>query len=331
MSNTDRPWTRRLSRREVLLLGAGAFAVAVVPAALRRNRRRLVRRSIPVMGTIAEISVVHRDPQAAERAIDLALAELRWVDRTMTRYADASDVGRANRLAAHDGVLVSAATALVVREALEWASATGGRFDPALARVSELWDVTRRTAPPAEPLWRRFAGRQLYRALDVEPRGAQVRFADPDVGIDLGGIAKGYGVDRAVAALRTGGVTDAVVDAGGDLFAMGRSADGDRWRVGIRSPAAPDTIQQSAELEDAAIATSGDYFQGFDYGGRRYGHILDGSTGAPRMTPRHSVSVLADRCLTADAAATAVFGLGPEDAARVLQGAAPSARVVSVL
>jgi FAD:protein FMN transferase len=320
-----------LSRRQVILLGAGAFAVALVPAALRLRRRRLIQRSIPVMGTIAEISVVHRDPGAAERAIDLALAELRWVDRTMTRYAVGSDVGRANRLAGADAVAVSAATALVVREALEWAAATGGRYDPALARVSELWDVTRRTAPPAGSRWRRYAGRRLYRFLDVDPGRPRLRFDDPDVGIDLGGIAKGYAVDRAVEALRQAGMTDAVVDAGGDLYAMGRSADGDRWRVGIRSPADPGMIQGTEELEDAAIATSGDYFQGFDYHGRRYGHIMDAATAAPRVSRLHSVSVLADRCLTADAGATAAFGLAPEAADRLVRQASPGARVVSVL
>jgi thiamine biosynthesis lipoprotein len=192
-----------------------------------------------------------------------------------------------------------------------------------------LWDVEHRTTPPSAGDLRRLAGRHLYRALDVEG-GARprVRLTDRDAAIDLGGIAKGYAVDRAAGALRRRGVTRGIVNVGGDLYAIGRSADGDPWRVGIRSPADPDGLMGTLEVADAAVATSGDYERFFEYRGRRYHHLLDPETAAPRVSAAHSVTVRASSCMDADAAATAVFGLGQADAARLLRATGRGAELV---
>jgi thiamine biosynthesis lipoprotein len=120
----DRTRPRHPTRREALALGVGAFVVAAVPFA-RARRRHLVRRTIPVMGTIAEVAVVDRDAARAQQAIDAAFAELRWVEARMSRYSPTSDVGRANSAPAGEGVAVSDATADVLEAALGWADATG--------------------------------------------------------------------------------------------------------------------------------------------------------------------------------------------------------------
>lgn len=332
MRNADRPESPRFSRREVLALGVGAFVVATMPLAARA-RRALVRRTLPVMGTIAAFAVVDGDPPHAHAAIDAAMEELRRVDRLMTRFSETSEIGRANRLAATRPVAVSGATAVVLREALGWAEASEGAFDPAIGRAVRLWDVSHRTVPPPDAAVRRLAGRSFYRALDLDTwrGGPVVRFTDPDVALDLGGIAKGYGVDRAVEALRRAGITQAIVSVGGDLYAVGGAEDGGPWRIGIQSPHDPSRLAAELDVRDAAVATSGDYLQFFRHGGRRYHHLLDPTTGAPRHTPVHSVTVMAGACLTADAAATAVFGLAPARAARVLGARAAGARIVSTI
>jgi thiamine biosynthesis lipoprotein len=320
------------TRREFVALGIGALVVASLPVALRgrgRGRGALARRSVPVMGTIADIAVVHRDPQHAQAAIDAAIAELRFVDRTMTRFSRDSDVGRANLGAASAPVALTPQTELVLEQALRWAEASDGAFDPCLARALELWDVGHRDLPPSAAEVSRLAGRGLYRYLELGRRaGAPVAlFRDRDVGIDLGGIGKGYGVDRAVEALRAHGVQRGIVNVGGDLYAVGASEDGDPWKVGVRDPADPNGIIASFEVSDRAVATSGDYVRFFQYGGRRYHHILDPRTGEPSQSGVHSVTVMADDCMTADAAATAVF-CRPDEAQRVLGRRAPAARLV---
>jgi len=300
----------RFRRRDVIALGLGAFVVAAVPFSLRR-RRRLVRAKVPLMGTVAEICVVHDDARFAHGAIDAALAQLREVDRLMSRFRPSSDVGRANLRAAREPVTVSRETADVLAAALRWAESTDGAFDPCLGRAVGLWDVTARCEPPSEHATRALAGRRLYRALDVAKwRGRPVvTFKDADVAIDLGGIAKGHGVDRAVAALREWGIADGLVNVGGDLYALGTSDDGDPWRIGVRSPKDPKRITTTIALTDRAVATSGDYEQFFEHEGTRYHHLLDPKTGAPRQSKTHSLTVTADTCMTADAAATARFGI----------------------
>lgn len=319
MTRADRPSIDRPSRREFLALGVGIFAVTAIPF-VRGRPARLVRRSVPLMGTLADVGVVHENPAYAHAAIDAAFHALREVERRMTRFDPLSDVGRVNRLAATDAVDVSAATATVLEAAIGWAVASDGAFDPCLGRATELWDVGHRTVPPRDGDVRRLAGRHLYRALDVE-RGSRcrVRLTSPDAAIDLGGIAKGFGVDRAVDALRRWGIERGLVNVGGDLYAVGCSADGDPWRVGIRSPADPDRLAGTLEVADAAVATSGDYERFFRYGGRRYHHLLDPATAAPRQAALHSVTVQAPTCLAADAAATAIFGQGEPAARRVLR------------
>jgi len=318
----------RIGRREVIALGVGAFLVATLPRGLRRAHT-LVRRRIPLMGTIAEVAVVHSDRAMAHTAIAAAFSALRETDALMSHYRRDSDVGRANAGAARGPVRVSPETAYVLERALAWARKTGGAFDPCLGRAVRLWDVKRRRSPPAKARVRALAGRDLWQALDLDldDRGGVVRFRDAGVALDLGGIAKGHGVDRAAAALRAHGIEDGLVNVGGDLRALGVSEDGDPWRVGVRDPADPTRIHRTLQVRDLAVATSGDYRQYFDHGGGRYHHLLDPRTAAPRAAAAHSLTITAETCLTADAAATASFGDDDAGVRALLRDAAPDAHM----
>ena len=313
----------RLSRREVISLGIGAFVVSL-PLVRWATRRRLIRRTIPVMGSIAEIAVLHDDEQLAQAAIEAAADRLHWVDRTMTRFGSSSDIARANLRAAREPVPVHAETAAVLLTGIQWARWSEGNFDPCLGNAVQLWNVSDRRTPPSPEETRRFAGRRLYEDLEVgRSQGRDVvRFHEKDLAVDLGGIAKGHAVDLAVAALREAGITDGLVNAGGDLYALGRAEDGGPWQAGVRSPTDPSALVTTVSITDRAIATSGDYEAYFDFGGRRYHHILDPGTGEPRRTPAHTVTVAADTCMAADAAATACFGVPLETAGRILNGRA---------
>ena len=306
------------TRREFLTIGTGVFVALSMPLGVRR-RTPLVKRSFPLMGTLAVVQVAHRNERLAEDAIDAALAELQWVDRTMTRHRPDSDIGRVNLGAGHDGVEVSAETALVIEAALHWSSVSDGNFDPALGSASELWDVLNRHEPPPERAVERLAARGFWRKVDIARtgRGAVVRFNDPDLHLDLGGIAKGYGIDRSIAALRAKGIEHAIVTVGGDLYALGHAPDGAPWQVGIRDPHNLDALASRLEVADRAVTTSGDYERFFNWRGVRYHHLIDPQTAAPRRTPVHSVTVLGSNCMNADAAGTACFGMATDDARRV--------------
>lgn len=320
-----------VGRREFLVLGVGAFVVASSPLVGRRSPR-VVRRTLPIMGTLAEVTVVHGDDRVAQRAIDAAFAALTRVDATMSRYRPDSDVGRANRFAARVPVTIAPATYTVLESALRWASASDGAFDPAIGRVTELWDVQHAHEPPPDRAVRALAARRFYRHVQLgAERGApSVYFTDPDIHLDLGAIAKGYGVDRAADAMRQSGVAHALVNVGGEIVALGEAPDGNPWRVGIQAPDDSRALLGTVEVSDRAIATSGDYEQFFRYRGVRYHHLMDPEIAAPRRTTEHSVTVEAASCMDADAATTAVFGMSGEQSRRVLAVRAADARVVSL-
>lgn len=239
----------------------------------------------------------------------------------MTRFRPDSDIGRANLGAGREGIEISAETALVIEAALHWSSVSDGNFDPALGSASELWDVLHRHQPPPLGAVQRLASRGFWRKVDIARQGgrAVVRFDDRDLHLDLGGIAKGYGIDRAVAALRTKGIIHAIVTVGGDLYALGHAPDGAPWEVGIRDPHHLDRLAGRLAVADRAVTTSGDYERFFNWRGVRYHHLLDPRTAAPRRTPVRSVTVLGGNCMNADAAATAVFGMATDAARRVVR------------
>ena len=332
MSITRDDIRRELGRREFVGLGLGAFVVAAIPMA-RRRPVGVVRRTMPVMGTIAQVAVVHRDPQQAHAAIDAAMAELLWVERTMTRFTDTSDIGRANLFAASEGIIVMPETAYVTSEALRWAAAMDGRYDPAAGAVCALWDVKHRHEPPPADRVAELSGRRFHRVVEVGTShgGSVLRFHDADARLDLGSIAKGYGVDRAVIALRHHGIEKALVVAGGDLYALGSAPDGDPWSIGIQSPTDERAIVGTLRLADRAVATSGTYRQFFRYRGHKYHHIMDPATAQPRVTAMQSLSIVADSVMHADAATTALFGMTEAEITRALAGNLPGATLARIL
>ncbi|MFN8583137.1 MAG: FAD:protein FMN transferase [Gemmatimonadaceae bacterium] len=319
-----------LGRREFVAASAGALVVAAIPAATRR--RTAVKRTIPVMGTLAEFTVVHRDERIAEAAIDRAVAALRDVERRMTRFRNDSEVGQANLGAHLAPVAVSAETHAVVAAGVRWAEASAGAFDPAIGRVVELWDVAHAHEPPRSEAVHRLARRHFYRKIQLgtERGRPSIFFADQDVHLDLGAIAKGYGVDRAIDALRAAGIANGLVDVGGEVAAIGGASGDEPWRIGIADPADPRVVRATVELTDGAIATSGDYEQFFRWRGHRYHHLMDPDTAAPRETPMHSVTIRAGCCMDADAAATATYGMTRGDAQRLLDRMSPGAQVIDM-
>jgi thiamine biosynthesis lipoprotein len=325
----------QLGRREFLAFGVGAFTIAGLPLALSRRERYPgpVHRTLPIMGTVANFAVVHRDPREAHAAIDAAMAELQRVERLMTRFTDTSDIGRANLGAARDGVIVSAETAMVVAESLRWSAATNGTYDPAVGGMVRLWDVINRHEPPPAENTARLAGRQLHLAVDVGTRfgSPALRYHDPDVVLDLGSIAKGYAVDRAVLVLRQHGIEKAVVVVGGDLYALGSAADDTPWRIGVQDPNDDRQLAGEFDVTDGAVVTAGTYRRYFRYRGERYHHLMDPMTAAPRRTAVQSFTVRADSCMHADVAATALFSRSIADANRALSHLAPGASVASRL
>jgi thiamine biosynthesis lipoprotein len=318
--------TAPVDRRTFLALGAGALGVAAAPSWLR-PRERLVRLTVPVMGTIGELAIPARSEPVARQALHAAAAELRRIEGLMTRFQPHSDVGRFNAAPNGTTIEISYETAEVVRASLEWAEASGGAFDPTLERLTALWDPSHVLEPPDEGSvrgavaetggWRALdSGFPSRTAMAAEGRPSLVRA--PGASLDLGGIAKGYGVDQAARVLREHGVFRGLVNVGGDLVALGDGPGGRPWRIGVRDPRGHEGTIQTLDITDAAVATSGDYLRFFEHDGERYHHILDPRTGSPVRSRIRTVTVVAADAMTADASATVAFAMGVERGADVL-------------
>ncbi|MDT8324624.1 MAG: FAD:protein FMN transferase, partial [Bacteroidota bacterium] len=190
--------------------------------------------------------------------------------------------------------------------------ASGGAFDIAVEPLIRTWGFDGDT--PSRPDQHALAvalAASGWRHIRIGTDG-HIR-KTPEAMINFGAIAKGYAVDRAVEVLRGLGVAEGLVNAGGEVRATGGS-----WSIGIQHPRSPSELVAVVDPRGRAIATSGDYEQYFEEGGRRYHHIFDPATGMPARTCQ-SVSVIADDDMTADALATAVFVMGPADGMEFLK------------
>ena len=243
-----------------------------------------------------------------QRALDAVVRE-------MSPWEPLSDLSRYNHAPAGSWVRLPEATLTVLRRAIEVAEASDGAFDPTLGALTDLWGFGPAPfsgAPPqAEaiaPL--REAGGWRRLSLDGE-----TLFQPGGLTLDLNGIAKGFGVDQAAAALDRAGVRSYLVEVGGELRGTGAKPDGQPWWVELeRPPSANDAEKTVVALHDLSIATSGDYRRFFDHEGRRYAHTLDPATGAPVTHATVSVTVLAQDCMSADAWATALTVMPPDAA-----------------
>jgi FAD:protein FMN transferase len=265
-----------------------------------------VRQSRILLGTLVEIQVPRAD-EGAREAVAAAFAEMARIEALMSPHVPGSDVAR---LSGGPGPLeVAPETAEVLALGLEIARGSDGAFDLTLGRLKDLWDLEgeQPQVPAAEAVAEALRGIGPE-ALRLE--GRLVHKREPQLAVDLGGIAKGYAVDRAVELLRRAGVTNASVNAGGDLRLLG--SRGERpWRIGIRHPRSADELLTTLEVSDRAVVTSGDYERYFEADGRRYHHLFDPRTGFPAGAAR-SVTLVADSAMLADGLGTAVFVLGPE-------------------
>ena len=284
-------------------------------------------RSLPIMGTAVECQAFHEAPAQARRAVDAAFAAVRQVDRDMSVYSPDSDIGRLNRAPGRD-VAIGRHTAAVLRASLETGRASGGALDVTITPLLNQWGFygARKEAPGSRQLDAALALVD-YRRVHVDGANGTARLGRHGMQLDLGGIAKGFAVDQAVAALRAQGVRSGMVNAGGDLGLMGRHPDGDPWVVGVQHPLSPARLFMALSVDRGAVATSGNYLRYRVYNGRRYGHLLHPRHGYPADTAL-SMTVVATTAMRADALATAAMVMGRDGLAWI--GSQPGVEAVMV-
>jgi len=308
------------SAAKVGLVAATVFVAACsrqadAPADAKRagHEAHLVARSGLAMGSELTLMAWTADEDPANRAFDAVFAEFNRLDQLMSVWKKDSDILRLNAAAGDHSVPVSKETidALVTaRQVSEW---TEGKFDVTFGALSDIWkfDQDQDDSVPSQAAIAARLPLIDYRKLAIDAPAGTAFLQKKGMRANLGGIGKGYAVDRAVALLKDAGLNDFSIQAGGDLYVAGHR--GDRpWRLGIADPRAPDgAIFARVDLTDSTFSTSGDYERSFIKNGVRYHHILDPATGQPARLSR-SVTIVSKQAVLADGLSTGVFLLGPD-------------------
>ena len=292
--------------------GGAPAAEPPVPRVVVINRK--------CMGTLCEVKAFTHDEGLANRAAARGLAEMDRIEALMTSWTDTSDVARINQAAGLRPVPVHPDTLAVVKRGLWIGELSDGAFDITVGVFRGLWkfDEDNDGTVPDPKAVRRKLRLVNYRDVLVDEAAGTVMLRRKGQKLNLEGMAKGYGVDAAVRAIRKAGLRDFIFHAGGDLYASGSKA-GVNWRVGIQDPRADrGRIIFELPVFDQAFNTSGDYERFVMKDGVRYHHILDARTGFPARGCR-SVTLLCGDAFTADVLDTAVFAVGAEAGMKLIE------------
>lgn len=306
-----------------LLAGCGAGKKAAPGQG--QGQTESASRLVFTLGTIAQLQIHGPD---AEAALDAVVAELERLTAALDRFNPQSDISRVNR-SAGQWVSVDTETVEVIQKALELAELSGGTFDPTVAPLADLWGfvedptaepgpgssptLMRGQKPPADEAIRKTLAAVGYAFVEVDAAGGRVRLTKEGAALDLGGIAKGYAADRAAELLRERGIESALINLGGDMYALGKKPNGAEWRIAVQHPRLlGDNYIAIISLSDRAVVTSGDYERYFEYEGVRYTHLIDPRTGYPQQGVA-SVTIVAPSGTQADALATAVAVMGMDE------------------
>jgi thiamine biosynthesis lipoprotein len=269
------------------------------------------------MGCTFALVLHGADPHVLERAATEALDEVDRLDRLMSHFRADSALSLVNREAGERPVTVDPELFTFLERSLGWARRSGGAFDPTVGPLLAVWGFHGADGRmPTLTAQRRARAAVGFRGVALDAGDRSVRFLRPGMALDLGGIGKGYAVDRAVAVLRRHGVTRALVSAGGSsIYGLGQPPDAAEWPVRIQP--GPGLPERTVHLRSRALAVSGSATRAFTHKGQRYGHVFDPRNGRP-VRDVQAVLILADNATDADALDQVVAVLEPRRAAALL-------------
>jgi len=261
------------------------------------------------MGTEAKVEFQSDSKNLADKLIKEVVAEMRRIDHLMSPFKPESELSQLNQKGFKKTFKVSNEMFRLLELSVEYSELTNGSFDVTFSSLGYLYDFKKGLKPSQKEI-EHLTSSIDYQSIVLMPETNSVKFKNKNTRIDLGGIAKGHAVDQCIEILKSAGIKNAFVNAGGDSRVIGKKNDR-LWYIGIRDPRDKSKLIVNLPLEEVAISTSGDYERFFIKDNVRYHHILDPKTGDSARDSQ-SVTVLASNSTDADALSTSVFVLGPE-------------------
>lgn len=281
------------------------------------SSEKKVSDTVYAMNTVMTVTVYGKNPQ---KALDAAKNEIRRIEFLLSSHIEDTEIWKVNQGAAKSPVKVSDETADVITSALEVCRKTDGAFDITIKPLADLWNITAENpvVPSEEAI---NAARALVDYRGVEVKDGYVTFDREGMSIDLGGAAKGYCADKVVQVLKKHGIKNAILDLGGNVYAMGKSESNRAWNIGLQDPSGERGSHfKTVQLSDATCVTSGSYERYFEQDGKVYHHIIDPKTGYPSERDLISVSVVGNSSFEADMLSTAIFVMGYEGFEKIKSG-----------
>jgi len=279
-----------------------------------------------IMDTIIHITVYTSEEKQGQQALEEAFGEFKRIHKLTDRFAalnssnpEESDIFRINENAGEKPVQVSEDTFKMLERSLHFFNLTGGAFDPSIGPVVDLWGFGKKDyrVPGEDELANKISLVGMDQLI-VDQENKTVFLPKKGGVLDLGGVAKGYATDLAVKKLREMGIKHAMINAGGNVYALGKKPDGTLWRVGIQDPREENQIVAVVNVADTALVSSGDYERYFVKENVRYHHIINPATGKPAEGLMET-TVLAKSAADADILSTALFVLGEEKGKKMMK------------
>ncbi len=272
--------------------------------------------SIFVLDTVMSIKIEKSGKYNSGKVLKKAVRLINKLNGIFNVHITGSEISRVNKTAHKKPVTVSETLLYLLKKSLYFAKITNGAFDPSMLAVNKLWDFKNKnfTLPSREKIAQALK-KTGYKNVII--KGNTVLFKKHGMGLDLGGIAKGFIIDKVVFLFKKYGVKSAYINIGGDVYLIGKNTEKDReWFVGIQHPRNTNDLLFIFKAQHQAVVTSGDYERYKFINSKRYHHIIDPSTGYP-ANKSVSMSVVADNATKADALSTGFFVLGPEKSKKI--------------
>jgi len=268
-----------------------------------------------LMGTTVETTARTRDVNLCKQAFISEYTEMQRIENLLSCEKDSSEISAINRASGYHPVKVSEETLEMVKRAQAYCKKYNGVFDITIGPLSDLWGFSseKEIILPNDKTIKSLEKLVNYKYLEINEKDTTIFLKKKGMSIDLGGIAKGYAIDRGSEVLKKWGITNFILNAGGDIYVSGVKDKETLWKVGIKHPRKTNDLVAEFNLKDYAVATSGDYERFKIINGIRYHHILNPATGYPGRLSQSS-TVLAPTAEEADATATYVFLIGWEKA-----------------
>ncbi|MES2431928.1 MAG: FAD:protein FMN transferase [Bacteroidota bacterium] len=278
---------------------------------LTRQSSQIYKRVLRLMGNRFEISVVGEDDFLANEKIDIAVEEIRRIEKLLTTYDESSQANQINSNAGITPVVVDEEVFRLIQRSLKISSLTQGAFDISYGSIHKrLWNFDKNmTALPDAQLAKKSVGLINYRNIILDEQNSSIFLKEKGMRIGFGGIGKGYAAEKAKQVLKQNGVESGIVNAAGDLTVWGKQPNGKPWTIGIADPNNINLPFSHLDITNMSVATSGNYEKFIMIDGKKYSHTIDPKTGLP-VTGIKCVTVICPNAEIADAMATPVMVMG---------------------